>query len=231
MDKLNVIYEDNQIIVVIKPHNVPSQDDESGDNSMLTFVKEYVKEKYNKPGNVYIGLVQRLDRPTGGIMVFARTSKAAERLSAQLRDHTFEKTYYAVCEGVPKNKEGKLCDYLKKDEKTNTVKKVPMSEDGAKKCELEYKVLETNGNYALLQINLKTGRSHQIRVQMAGINHALVGDAKYGKATGSSKNLALWAGRATFVHPTTKDVRIFIVAPDETNPVWSKFNISKYFVR
>lgn len=232
MEELKVIYEDNQIIVVIKPQNVPSQADESGDVDMLTLVKNYVKEKYDKKGNVYIGLIQRLDRPTGGIMVFARTSKAAERLSNQIKNNIFKKTYFAVCNNIPKAKSGTLLDYLKKDEKENLVKVVPMSEDGAKRCELEYKVLESVNNLCLIEVQLKTGRSHQIRVQMASINCPLYGDAKYGMSNkGRTTNLALWAGKVTFIHPVSKDIMTFLVAPDDKSLPWNKFNIQKYFVR
>lgn len=140
MENLDVIYEDNHIVVVVKPQNVPSQADESGDLDMLSMVKAYVKEKYNKPGEAYIGLVHRLDRPTGGIMVFARTSKAANRLSEQIKNGEFVKTYYCVTDGIPKESEGHLVNYLKKDD--NIVKIVPMSETGAKRAETIYKVLE-----------------------------------------------------------------------------------------
>jgi len=140
-----------------------------------------VKEKYNKEGEAFIGLVHRLDRPTGGIMVFARNSKSAKRLSEQFQTHSVEKTYYAVTNGVVKIKTQKLVNYLKKDEKENIVKIVPMSENGAKKAELVYNYLEDNGNQSLLEVKILTGRSHQIRLQLANIGHPLVGDVKYGK--------------------------------------------------
>lgn len=232
MEKLNILYEDNQIIVVVKPHNIPSQKDESEDEDMLSLVKEYVKEKYNKPGEAFIGLVHRLDRPTGGIMVFARNSKSASRLSDQIKNNTMKKTYYCVCKGVLKEKEGSLTNYLKKDTKENIVKIVPLGEDGAKKAELRYKVLQTEGDENLCMVNLITGRSHQIRVQFAGINCPIIGDKKYGKnLKGTTQNLALWAGRLEFEHPTTKQKMIFVVPPDENNQPWKKFFISKYFMR
>ena len=161
---LQILYEDNQIIVAIKPQNVPSQEDSSGDKDMLSMIKEYVKEKYNKPGEAFIGLVHRLDRPTGGIMVFARNSKSAARLSEQIRQNQMHKTYYCVAVGTLKDKEATLVNYLKKDEKENIVKIVPISESGAKKAELKYKILQTEGNLSLCQVNLISGRSHQIRV-------------------------------------------------------------------
>lgn len=228
MEELTVLYEDNQIIVVIKPQNVPTMADESGDEDMLTRVKAYVKEKYNKQGEAFIGLVHRLDRPTGGIMVFARNSKSAKRLSEQFSTHSVEKVYYAVTNGSVKIKSQKLTNYLKKDEKENIVKIVPMSEKGAKKAELIYKVLDDNGKESLLEVKILTGRSHQIRLQLSNIGFPLVGDVKYGKAKGSTTKLGLWAGRLAFDHPTTKDRMVFVACPDETVSPWNKFNIEKY---
>lgn len=228
MEELTVLYEDNQIIVVIKPQNVPTMADESGDEDMLSRVKAYVKEKYNKQGEAFIGLVHRLDRPTGGIMVFARNSKSAKRLSEQFSTHSVEKVYYAVTNGSVKIKSQKLTNYLKKDEKENIVKIVPMSEKGAKKAELIYKVLDDNGKESLLEVKILTGRSHQIRLQLSNIGFPLVGDVKYGKAKGSTTKLGLWAGRLAFDHPTTKDRMVFVACPDETVSPWNKFNIEKY---
>ncbi|MBQ8792287.1 MAG: RNA pseudouridine synthase, partial [Clostridia bacterium] len=152
MEKLTVLYEDNHIIVVVKPQNVPTQADESGDKDMLTIVKEYVKEKYNKEGEAYIGLVHRLDRPTGGVMVFARTSKAASRLCEQFKEKSMNKIYYAVTSKVPQSKQDHLVHNLKKDEKENIVKIVPISEKNSKKAELDYKVLQVEGENALLEV-------------------------------------------------------------------------------
>ncbi len=227
MEKLNVLYEDNQIVVVIKPQNVPTQSDDSKDEDMLSMVKAYVKEKYNKEGEAFIGLVHRLDRPTGGIMVFARNSKSAKRLCEQFNTHDVEKTYFAVVSGKVKIKNQKLVNYLKKDEKENIVKIVPMSEKGAKKAELVYQVLEENQNQTLLQVQIMTGRSHQIRVQLANIGNALVGDVKYGKAKGRTSNLGLWAGKLAFNHPTTKERMVFLACPEDCEP-WKNFNMSKY---
>ena len=231
MDKLTVLYEDNQIVVVIKPHNVPTMADESGDKDMLTMVKAYVKEKYNKEGEAFIGLVHRLDRPTGGIMVFARNSKSAKRLSEQFATHDVEKTYFAVTHGVVKIKTQKLTNYLKKNEKENIVKIVPMSEKGAKKAELVYNYLEDNAKESLLEVKILTGRSHQIRVQLANLGYPLVGDVKYGKEKGSTSRLGLWAGKLAFNHPTTKERLVFMAMPDEMAQPWSKFKMEKYFSR
>ena len=231
MEKLMVLYEDNQIIVVIKPQNVPSQEDGSGDEDMLSMVKEYIKEKYDKPGEAFVGLVHRLDRPTGGIMVFARNSKSAARLSSQFASRDVKKTYYAITTAIPKSKTGHLVHNLKKDEKNNIVKIVPISEEGSKKAELDYTVLQTSGDMALVEVKPLTGRGHQIRVQFAGINCPLYGDNKYGKEkTKASKNLGLWAGRIEFNHPTTKQRMVFACPPDNV-PAWSNFYMDKYFIR
>lgn len=229
--QLDVLYEDNQVVVVLKPHNMPSQADESGDMDLLSLVKAYVKEKYNKLGEAFIGLVHRLDRPTGGIMVFARTSKAAARLSQELQNGQMKKTYYAVCVGCPQEKSATLVNFLKKDEKQNIVRIVPQSEEGNKRAELNYKVLEVNGDASLLSVNIITGRSHQIRVQLAGIGNPLLGDNKYGRSKFKpSKNLGLWAGRLEFIHPTTKEKMVFACPPDETSEPWKTFNIKKHFI-
>lgn len=227
---LNVVYEDNQVIVVVKPHNQPSQEDSSKDLDLLSEVKQYVKEKYNKPGEAFIGLVHRLDRPTGGLMVFARTSKAAARLSKQISEHETEKKYYAVVEGFVREKKATLVNYLKKDEKTNMVKVVTQTETGAKKAELEYTLLDTKGDLSLLEVSLKTGRSHQIRVQLGARNIPIYGDQKYNTKT-KGKTLALWAGRLSFEHPTTKEKMSFVASPDTSKAPWNKFFLDKIFMR
>ena len=209
---MKVLYEDNHLIAAIKPHMVPSQADSSGSMDMLSTVKEYVKQKYNKPGNVYIGLVHRLDRPAGGVMVFARTSKAAARLSKQIAENTFEKTYLAVVNGHP-DKSGKFEDYLLKDSSSNTVKIAPKDTPGAKYAALEYKTLAQTDKLSLMEIRLITGRSHQIRVQFASRGFALYGDARYGNAEGD--HLALWSRSVCFLHPTTKQKLCFSAEPDE----------------
>ena len=191
---MKVFYEDNHIIVVEKEPNIPSQSDKTGDLDLLTMVKQYVKEKYNKPNEAYIGLVHRLDRPVGGIMVFARTSKAASRLSEQIRNKEFKKRYLAVVDGKFKEKKGTLEDYLYKDERNNISKVVNSQKKNAKKAKLNYEVLnyDDKRDLSLVKINLHTGRHHQIRVQMAHINHSLYGDQKYG-SRGKNKQIRLWA--------------------------------------
>lgn len=224
MKNLKVIYEDNHIIVVEKQPNIPSQADKTGDVDMLTIVKQYIKEKYKKPGEVYLGLVHRLDRPTGGIMVFARTSKAASRLSNEIREKKMKKTYLAVVDGVPEKQEGVLEDYLFKDQRNNISKVVDKNKKNAKFAKLDYKVLKVSkkNNLSLVEINLHTGRHHQIRVQFANAGHSLFGDQKYG-TRGKGKQIALWAYKLSFIHPTTKEELTFTDEPNWTVSGWANF--------
>ena len=214
---MKVLYEDNHIIVVIKEPNIPSQSDKTGDVDILTMVKNYVKEKYNKPGEAYIGLVHRLDRPVGGLMVFARTSKAASRLSEQVRNKIFKKKYLAVVDGIFDEKNGTLIDYLYKDERNNISKVVPETKKNAKLAKLDYEVLnyDDKRDLSLVKIDLHTGRHHQIRVQMAHAGHSLFGDQKYG-TRGKGKQIRLWAYEIEFEHPTTKVQLKFTDYPDWT---------------
>lgn len=200
---INIIYEDNHILVVEKPVNIPVQEDITKDKDLLTILKEYIKNKYNKPGNVYLGLVHRLDRPVGGIMVFAKTSKAANRLSKQVQDKTMKKTYVAVVQGQVQQ-EGTLKDKLEKDSKNNITR---VSKNG-KEAILNYKLLQYKNNYSLIKINLITGRSHQIRVQFSSRNHPLYGDQKYNKNPEKGQ-IALFAKELEFMHPTTKEIMTF----------------------
>ena len=215
MQKLKVIYEDNHIIVVEKIPNVPSQSDKTGDIDMLTMVKQYIKEKYNKPGNVYLGLVHRLDRPVGGIMIFAKTSKAASRLSDQVREKVFKKKYLAVVDGKIENKSGTLEDYLYKDERNNISKVVNKGKKNAKFAKLDYDVIKYDEvkNLSLVKVNLHTGRHHQIRVQLSNFGHSIFGDQKYG-TRGQGKQIALWAYELTIKHPITKEEITFKDLPE-----------------
>lgn len=215
MQELKVIYEDNHIIVVEKKPNIPSQSDKTGDIDMLTIVKEYIKEKYNKPGNVYLGLVHRLDRPVGGIMIFAKTSKAASRLSNQVREKIFKKEYLAVVDGKFEQIKGNLKDYLYKDERNNISRVVNREKKNAKLASLDYEVLKYNNvkDLSLVKINLHTGRHHQIRVQLANFNHSIFGDQKYG-IRGKGKQIALWAYKLTIIHPITKEEMEFTDFPE-----------------
>ena len=198
---LNVLYEDNHIIVVEKPINVPTCEDSSKDIDLLSIVKAYIKEKYQKPGNVYVGLIHRLDRPVSGIMVFAKTSKAATRLNEQVRNDEFLKKYYAVIMGILEEKEGKFEDYLLKDTKTNIVK----VDERGKYSLLEYEVLSEKENMSLVEIILHTGRSHQIRVQFSSRNFPLYGDQKYNKKANCHEQIALYSHFLSFKHPVTKE--------------------------
>ena len=198
---------------------------------MLDSLKEYVKEKYNKPGEAYLGLVHRLDRPAGGLAVFARTSKAASRLADQLKENELKRTYYCVVRGEPRVSANRLVDYLKKNEATNTVEVVPQSVEGAKKAILNYKLLQKietkEGVLSLLQVQLETGRSHQIRVQMANMGCPLWGDQRYGfKVNKKGQQLALYAVKLRLIHPTKKDSMQFSCYPPNMAP-WTavKLNI------
>lgn len=222
MNNLEVLYEDNHIIVVVKPCNILSQSDSTKDIDMLTIVKKYIKDKYNKPGNVYLGLVHRLDRPVGGIMIFAKTSKAASRITEMIKNHQFTKKYLAIINGTLKEKEGILKDYLLKKEDGNTI--VTTKEKG-KYSELKYKVLEENKkeNLTLVEIELLTGRHHQIRVQFASRKTPLYGDQRYGKT--DKLQIALWAYKLTIIHPTLKEKTTFIYPPNKAQDGWNFFNV------
>ena len=200
---MKILYEDNHLLVVVKPINVPVCEDESKDEDLLNMLKKYLKEKYNKPGNVYLGLVHRLDRPVSGVMVFAKTSKAASRLSEQIRLKEFKKEYHAIVIG--KVDKGIYKDNLLKDKKTNITK----VDKNGKESILEYELVKYVNNYSLVKINLKTGRSHQIRVQFSYHNHPLVGDNKYNKIETKKIPVCLFANKLTFYHPVTKEELIF----------------------
>ena len=220
MQNLIVIYEDNHIIVVQKIPNVPSQGDKTGDIDMLTLVKNYIKEKYQKPGNVYLGLVHRLDRPVGGVMIFAKTSKAASRLSEEVRNNSFKKTYLAVVDGKIEKTKGTLEDYLYKDERNNISKVVDKNKKNAKIAILDYEVItyDEAKNLSLLKINLHTGRHHQIRVQLSNFGHSIFGDQKYG-TRGQGKQIALWAYKLEIIHPTTKKKMTFNNLPESNKKI------------
>ena len=209
MNNLKILYEDNHIIVVIKPYNVPVQADSSNDLDMLTIIKNYIKEKYNKPGNVYLGLVHRLDRPVGGVMVFAKTSKAASRLSEEVRTNKIHKTYLTVVHGVLNKKCDKLINKMSKDEKTHNSY---IDEKNGKEAILEYKVIKEEDNLSLLKINLITGRHHQIRLQLSNINHPIYGDQRYGFQ--DKKQIMLYAYKLEFTHPVTKELMTFKNLPN-----------------
>lgn len=226
-ENIKIIYEDNHLLVVVKPKGIPSQADKTGDRDMLTILKAYIKEKYNKPGEVYLGLVHRLDRMTSGIMVFARTSKAASRLSKNIREGDFKKRYVAVLNGKLASN-GILENYLVKNEKTNMSRVCDKNTKNAKFASLEYITrgnFERNGKkYTYVDIKLNTGRHHQIRVQFSNIGYPLYGDVKYGKEINKrGQDLALFAYSLTFFHPTKDEVMQFNVLPDKEG-IWSELD-------
>lgn len=223
MEDLIILHEDNHIIVVLKPQNIACCPDESGDENLLDAVKNYLKTTYNKQGNAYAGLVHRLDRPTGGVMVFAKTSKAAARLSEQMRSGGFEKRYFAVLCGKPSKNKGTLENYLRKNSVNNTVYACTQTEEGAKFASLEYSVVAEKGGLALADIKLHTGRTHQIRVQTAAINCPVYGDMRYGGEKAVKGKLALWAYTLRFTHPTTTEKMTFVIEPPKEETPWKYF--------
>lgn len=223
--ELVILHEDNHIIVVLKPRNLPCCPDETGDDNLLDCVKRYLKTTYNKPGNAFAGLIHRLDRPTGGVMVFAKTSKAAARLSAAMRTGGFEKRYLAVlCGKLPREK-GVLENWLRKSVINNTVYVCTRTEDGAKYASLDYEVKDIKDGLTLAELNLHTGRTHQIRVQTAAMNCPVYGDMRYGGEKAVKGKLALWAYSLRFNHPVSGEAMRFICEPPTDEYPWSAFEI------
>lgn len=220
--KINVLYEDNHVLVVEKPVNIPTQEDQSGDLDLLTILKDDIKIRFQKPGNVFLGLVHRLDRPVGGVMVFAKTSKAASRLSDQIRKREFTKIYYAVITGTPEKTTDTLTHYLLKNSNTNEVKAVLPGTPEAKEAILNYEVLGSIHDLSLVKVKLHTGRPHQIRVQFSTIGHPLFGDAKYGTANTKKAQIALWSHEIGFKHPTQNENLSFSSNPPGVHP-WDIF--------
>ena len=223
---LHILYEDNHIIVALKPQMLGCCPDESKDDNLFDKIKEYIKEAYKKSGNVYLGLVHRLDRPTGVVMVYAKTSKAAARLSEGMQKGDFEKKYLAVLVGEVEGERGTLTNYLRKNTVNNMVYICTPSEDGAKYAELDYKVLDVKNKLTLAEIRLHTGRTQQIRVQTAGISHPVYGDMRYGGATAKKGKLALFAYSLSFTHPVTKERLKFVALPPDELP-WKNFDVEK----
>lgn len=221
---ISILYEDNHLLVVEKPVNIPSQQDDTNDPDMLTLLKSDIKQRFNKPGEAFLGLVHRLDRPVGGVMVFARTSKAASRLSEQIRKHQFKKEYLAIVHGIVKENEGSMEHYLLKDSTSNIVKAVEEDCEGAKYALLNYELLETSNGFSLLRIQLHTGRSHQIRVQFSESGHPLYGDQKYGAHLNKvGMQIALWSSQIELTHPTLGTIMTFkSMTPKEKPWDWFK---------
>ena len=220
---LQVLHEDNHTIVVNKRPGEIVQGDKTGDIPLSDKIKEYLKEKYDKPGNVFCGVVHRIDRPTSGVLVFARTSKALARLNDQFREKSTKKIYWAIVEKKPPKREGKLIDYLKKNEKQNKSYAVKEGTQGSKLAILKYTYLSSSDNYHLLEIELETGRHHQIRCQLANIGCWIKGDVKYGaKRSNRDLSIHLHSKELSFDHPTTKE-RLNFTARCPDDPVWSFF--------
>ncbi len=222
----NIVYEDNHLLIVNKQPGDIVQGDKTGDIPLLEHMKAYIKRKYDKPGNVFLGLVHRLDRPTGGLVIFARTSKALARLNKMLKDRKIEKTYLAVVKkkGLPAS--GTLEHFLKKNERQN--KSFPVGEhtSGAKKAVLHYRAVAYSDTYALLRVKLETGRHHQIRAQLAATGYPLVGDLKYGYPRPlPDRSIALWAYQLEFDHPVGGE-KVSVTAGIPGRDVWKYFDIS-----
>ena len=215
---MKILYEDNHLLVALKPSGILSQSDGSNHQDMLTLLKAYLKEKYQKKGNVYLGLVHRLDQPTSGVMVFAKTSKAASRLSEQVRNHTFKKKYLLICHGLLKEKEGIMVDFLEQEQEKVVVKKE------GKEARLSYRVLQENKkeNCSLVEVDLETGRKHQIRVQFASRGYPLYGDHRYGFC--EKMDIALFASTISFLHPITKERMTFEEKMPNTG-MWTLFTL------
>jgi len=224
--KIPILYEDNHLLIVEKPINIPVQKDDSKDDDLLSILKDDLKIRYKKPGNVYLGLVHRLDRPVGGAILFAKTSKAASRLANQMRKLEIDRTYLAVTRGTIKESNRQLKHYLLKDRSKNKVFSVNKDTKGAKKASLKYEVIERKNNLTLVQVKLETGRSHQIRVQLKEAGYPLYGDQKYGENVNKKgQQIALWSYQLSFIHPVKKELtEIKSIPPKETYPwsVWEK---------
>ena len=219
-DNLLVLFEDNHIIIVNKRAGDIVQGDKTQDKPLSEVVKEYIKEKYDKPGNVFLGVVHRLDRPTSGIVIFARTSKALERLNKMLREKSIQKTYWAVVKNLPKKENGTLINFLKKNPKNNKSSVFQKEIEGSKRAVLHYSVIKKLDNYSLIEVDLETGRHHQIRAQLSFLGSPIKGDLKYG-AQRSNKNgsIHLHARKIDFTHPVSKE-NINLLAPLPDDVVW-----------
>ncbi|MFN8325561.1 MAG: RNA pseudouridine synthase [Flavobacteriaceae bacterium] len=220
-DNLQILHEDNHIIVVNKRVGDIVQGDKTGDKPLSEIVKEYIKEKYNKPGEVFLGVVHRLDRPTTGIVVFARTSKALERLNAMFSNRETQKTYWAVVKNKPPKTSDILVHYLKRNPKNNTSKAHLKEVPDSKKASLDYTIIKELNNYFVLEINLHTGRHHQIRSQLQAIGCPIKGDLKYGfDRSNPDGGIHLHAQKLSFIHPVTKE-QLTVIAPTPNDTLWN----------
>lgn len=221
----DILYEDNHLIVVNKPFGMPSQGDASGDLNVFDWVKEYIKDTYNKPGNVYAALLHRLDRPTGGVLALAKTSKAAARVSKEFQARKVHKTYYAITERVPESPSGTLEHYMRRLNGKNIMRAYDKQVHSSKHARLHYRVLKEKGGRALIEVKPETGRKHQIRVQLSTMKCTIVGDVKYGKTDfNPDKSICLLAGKLSFQHPVKKSPMEFVAPWPETTP-WNEFQL------
>ena len=217
---MRVVYEDNHIIIVYKESGEIVQGDKTGDTPLSDIVKDYIKEKYQKPGNVFLGVVHRLDRPVSGLVVFARTSKALSRLNEMFRTGEVHKTYWAITKNMPAIEEGRLEHWLVRNEKQNKSYAYTKEKPGAKKAVLEYKMIGRTDNYSLLEVRLLTGRHHQIRCQLAAMGCPIKGDLKYGaQRSNPDGGISLLSHRVEFVHPVSKE-RIDVTSPVPADNLW-----------
>ncbi|MBK0370133.1 RluA family pseudouridine synthase [Flavobacterium agrisoli] len=218
---LQILHEDNHLIVVNKRVGDLVQGDKTGDKPLSDIVKEYIKDKYNKPGDVFLGVIHRLDRPTSGIVVFARTSKALTRMNELFSNRETQKTYWAVVKNKPSKKEEELVHYLKRNEKNNTSKAYLKEVPDSKLARLDYKVIKELDHYSVLEINLHTGRHHQIRAQLTAIGCPIKGDLKYGfDRSNANGGIHLHARKLSFIHPVSKE-NITIIAPTPDDAIWN----------
>lgn len=220
---MTVVYEDNHIIIVNKTASEIVQGDKTGDVPLSETVKQYLKEKYHKPGNVFIGVTHRLDRPVSGLVVFAKTSKALSRLNEMFKNSEVKKTYWAIVKQTPAETEGELVNYLVRNEKQNKSYAYDSEKPGSKKAILHYRLIARSDNYCLLEVDLKTGRHHQIRCQLAKMGCPIKGDLKYGfPRSNPDGSICLHARRVRFVHPVSKE-QIDVVAPVPSDNLWRSF--------
>lgn len=220
---MNVLYEDNHIIVVNKASGEIVQGDKTGDTPLVETVRAYIKEKYNKPGNVFCGLTHRLDRPVSGVVIFAKTSKALERINNMLKEHEIKKTYWAIVKNPPKQSEDTLVNYLVRNEKQNKSYAYTTEKPNSKRAELNYKVIGKSDRYTLLEVNLITGRHHQIRCQLAAMGCPIKGDLKYGfDRSNPDGSISLHARSVEFTHPVSKEI-IHVEAPTPQDTLWKAF--------
>ena len=220
--KLEILFEDNHLLIINKKAGELAQGDNTGDIPLIDSLKEFIKKRDNKPGNVFLGLIHRLDRPTSGILIFAKTSKALARMNELFKSREVQKTYWAIVEGKPEKQSEKLEHYLKKNPKNNKTTVYTNPSEDAKKAILEYHVLGNLDNYSLLEVDLFTGRSHQIRAQLSFTGHCIKGDLKYGaKRSNPDGSISLHARKIIFIHPVTKE-EIKIIAPPPNDSIWKE---------